>query len=170
MITELRETAVGAQHKRLGCTIHVLVSPPQESLSLSPFPPFLFRLRLTMSLSISFLLPLWRNLGCTPLRACFGRGPTTREILFYPLTRSNSLGFTGGGDTRHTRGTCFTRIGAHTVCSGDEGSGILSTTIARVLKQTSLYQSPLSLSPSLAVLRFPPNIFFTIFYVYVLER
>lgn len=50
---------------------------------------------------------------CTPLRACLGRGPTTREILFYPLPRSNSLGFTGGGDTRHTRGTRSRSVCTH---------------------------------------------------------
>lgn len=45
---------------------------------------------------------LSRSCSSTPLRACLARGPTTREILFYPLPRSNSLGFTGAviRDTR----------------------------------------------------------------------
>lgn len=71
--------------------------PPCHSISLSVPAP--------LSLTRSLLLSLSRFFACTPLRGCRGRGPTTREILFYPLPRSNSLGSTGDGDTRHTRGT-----------------------------------------------------------------
>lgn len=87
-------------------------------LSFSLYQFFLLCPLCTKSLLfLSFALPL--SLSCvSPLSARVQRERTTREILFYPLPRSNSLGFTGGGDTRHTRGT-RSRL-AHTLCRRSE--------------------------------------------------
>lgn len=82
-----------------------LSHPLYHSCSLFPGPPqssVLLWLLLRRCPSICFSLS-HSQLRAPPLSAA--RERTTREILFYPLPCSNSLGFTGGGDTRHTRGT-----------------------------------------------------------------
>lgn len=140
MITELRGTAVEAQHQRLRA-LYPSPSLPLKSLYLTPSPSSsIFVYQCIAYFPSPSLTP-----QCTPLRACHGRGPTTREILFYPLPRSNSLGFTGGGDTRHTRGT--RSRSAHTQFIGKRER----RRYRAYIKQTHYQSLSLTLVPSLSV-------------------